>query len=337
MRSRWLAKSLCKSFLVFSCCVAVDPFLLWADEGNCAHAALRHSLMREHNKVFDSQAVISQFPREHRDKTPVPIYVLSDVAYKMGLRFDVVKLDPHKPTAEWESAILFLFPKSANGHFVMCKDVEADRVVIVDSDSVPVEKRISTRQLAALWDGTALIVSRRSRLQVLESIVLSIIFATAIVVFLSWLRRKRAIVKIALLATLPYLQGCDAKHSPPSPRPIYFENDVIVLERQVEQGKTLVVPLTLKTSPTASQTLIKSVSTNCGCLRVSADELQGHVLGPGGVCTINVEVLPENREVVGGEQVIEEHLWKYQIDPAATESGMVSFDYPNPIKVEFAF
>ena len=104
MRSRWLAKPVCISFFVFSWCVAIVPTLLWADEGNCAHAALRHSLMREHNKPFGSQRVISQFPPKFRDKTPVPIYVLSDVASKMGLRFDVVKLDPHKPTAAWESA-----------------------------------------------------------------------------------------------------------------------------------------------------------------------------------------------------------------------------------------
>ena len=189
----------------------------------------------------------------------------------MGLRFDVVKLDPQKPTAEWESAILLLFPRTAHGHFVMCKDVEADRIVIVDSESVPVERRISTRQLAALWDGTAMIVSRRSRLHVLEGIALSIIFATAIVLFLSRVRRSKTISAVALLGTLgtlPYLQGCDAKYlPPPPPKPIYFENDVIVLERQVEEGKTLVVPLTLRTSPTAPETLIKSLSWACNDLQ----------------------------------------------------------------------
>ncbi len=39
---------------------------------------------------------------------------------------------------------------------------------------------------------------------------------------------------------------------------------------------------------------------------------------------------------VGGEQVIEEHLWKYEVDDADSHSGVIQFEYPSPIEVEFS-
>ncbi len=270
--SRCLACSAIRLIAITLCYMTMGPTTLWADEGNCAHASLRQSLMRELDTQIDSETVASQFPSEFRDETPVPIYVLRDVAARMGLEFDAVKLDPNKPSADWESAILLLFPTSSHGHFVMCKDVEPDRVVLVDSDSVPVERRISTRQLAALWDGTALVVHRRNWLRTLESVVLAVIFATAIVLFISWLRKRKTVAAIAILGILPCIQGCAPKYSPSPPKPIYFEDDVVVLKRRIEHGKTLVVPLTLRTSPTANEILIKSLSTSCTCLRVKPAE-----------------------------------------------------------------
>lgn len=414
-----------KLIFLIICCLTIAQATLWAGEGNCAHLSLRQSLMRELDTQIDSETVISQFPSRYRDETPVPIYVLRDVAARMGVEFDAVKLDPNKPSAEWESAILLLFPTSSDGHFVMCKNVESDRVVLVDADSVPVERRISTRQLAALWDGTALVVHRRNWLRTLESLVLAIIFATAFVLFISWLRKRRAVAALAILGLLPCAPGCAPKYAPSPPKPIYFQEDVLVLKRQIEQGKTLVVPLTLRTSATANEILIKSLSTSCNCLRVKPAELQGETLGPSSERTIMVEVLSAGREVVGGnviletgagdfisasitgivatefktstpliiasrdrsvdgeqivrifrfkeqghpkfipkvreftrngihlelqqcndeayrmspvggEQVIEEHLWKYEIDDADAHSGVIQFEYPSPIEVEFS-
>lgn len=415
----------CRLIAVALCCQTTGEATLWAGEGNCAHASLRHSLMRELDTQIDSETVISQFPARYRDDTPVPIYVLRDVASRMGLELDAVKLDPEKPSTQWESAILLLLPTSSHGHFVMCQDVEPDRVMLVDSDSVPVERGMSTRQLAAVWDGTALIVHRRHWLRTLESMVLAVIFATAIVLFISGLRNKKGVASLAILGLLPSMLGCAREYAPSPPKSIYFVDDVVVLKQQIEQGKKLVVPLTLRTSPTANETVIKSLSTDCNCLRVQSAELQGEIVGPSSERTVNVEVLSAGREViggnvivetgagdfisasitgiiateftsstpliiasrdglvdgeqtvrifrfkerghpkfipkvrkftrngihlelqrcsdkayrispVGGEQVIEEHLWKYEIDDAEAQSSVIQFEYPSPIEVEFS-
>jgi len=79
----------------------------------------------------------------------------------MGVELALEQFDPKKPVDELEGAVLLLFAGTANGHYVFCKSVETDYVVLVDSLSKLPEQNVPTRQLSKIWDGTALVVSKR--------------------------------------------------------------------------------------------------------------------------------------------------------------------------------
>jgi hypothetical protein len=283
-----------------------------ATDGNCAHDALANCLSAKLERIVLPSELVDAFPPPYRGSAAVPAHILSDVASKMGVELAVEQFNPKKPVDELEGAVLLLFAGTANGHYVFCKSVEADYVVLVDSLSKLPEQNVPTRQLTAIWDGTALVVSKRNPWLVLETLIISVVFATAIVfVGNGWFRNKgtRKLLCIFLVAVCS-TYGCDSRNfkttsgRTDSDSYLQFERKVVVLTDLVENGIPYEYRLKLCSSKNAPKGAgIKSVVATCSCIKV--DGTHWTSVEAGGSQELIVHIDPEGKDVMSADVIVE--------------------------------
>lgn len=297
-RSVIVAISMCANF-------SVSPAV--AESGNCAHAALATSLNLLGKQTTEHE-LIPRFPPPYRGDSPVPMHVLRDVAMKEGVGLTIAKLDPSSPSDAWNSAIFLILTKSGRGHYIVCNKVEQDYVVIVDSETIPKQRAIPIRQLAVLWEGEALIKTRRNPWKIAETALVSVLLSVGIV-GLAVLGAKRRVagrtIAASLLLVNCFLVGCSGSDVGASrlEAPLYFEKPVVVLERILEHGKPYEVRLRLTRSAIAtSDAQIESISASCTCLIV--EDNTSLILKPGESLDIAVLIDPEGKDVVGGDILV---------------------------------
>jgi hypothetical protein len=293
---------------LFSITMSMEKFCFgFQNVGNCAHASVRNAILVANwtKQEVTESTVLAAFPVEFRSEVPVPVEVVQKALHTLGVRSSLTRFEPSIPNAKWENAILLLFadPKKP-GHFVVCKKVLKNKVIVMDSNYHSRERVIPMEQLLAWWDGTAIVIKRRSFVEVLNSLASSVLLAV-VAVWLWGLRKPRMrknVVSIALTALLCVPIGCDIPNrNLDSNSFIEFETDIIRLENLVE-GRNESIELKLRCLSEAVR--IERIFASCKCAKVYAD-LEGRLLLPFSVHTFRVDLDPRQDEVVGTEIVVE--------------------------------